>query len=208
MRVLVFGANGPTGRHVVTMARAAGHEVTAFVRDAASAAIEGARVVGGDATDGGAVAAAISGHDAVITTLGVRGPGRPGQLMERSLAGIVPAMERCGAQRLIVMSALGVGTTRAQAPWLPRLMYRLLLGAIFRDKEAGERIVEASTLDWTIVHPPLLTNGPLTARYQAAETLALSGFPRVGRADVAHFMVRALVAREWVRKRVIVAAHA
>jgi putative NADH-flavin reductase len=80
----------------------------------------------------------------------------------------------------------------------------LLLRDIFCDKEAGERIVCASRLDWTIVHPPLLTNGPTTAGYRVGETLALTGFPTISRADVAHFMVGTLNSPEWVRKRVIV----
>lgn len=202
MKVLVFGANGPTGRHVVELARAAGHEVTAFVRDPA-AAFEGARVVAGDATDAATISAAIPGHDAVVSTLGVRKPN-PHGLQEKCLGLIVPAMERAGARRLIVMSALGVGATLAQAPWLPRLMYAALLGGIFRDKAVGERIVEASGLDWTIAHPPLLTHGPVTGRYRAGETVALSGFPKISRADVAHFMVGALGSAEWSRKHVIV----
>jgi putative NADH-flavin reductase len=206
MNLLVFGASGATGRLVIAQARAADHAVTAFARDPASLTGEGVRVIAGDATDTAAVAVAMAGHDAVICTLGVRNALRSGHLIERALSAIVPAMDRAGARRLVVMSALGVGTTRAQAPWLPRLMYALLLRDIFGDKAAGERIVCASALDWTIVYPPLLTNGAQTASYRAGETLAMSGFPAIARADVAHFMVGALASPEWVRKRVIVSA--
>ena len=202
MKLLVFGAAGATGRLAVRSALAAGHEVTAFVRGADS--VEGARTVRGDATDPASVAGAMAGQEAVISTLGVRNAFRSGGIIERSAAVIVPAMERAGARRLVVMSALGVGRTREQAPWLPRLMYRVLLGDIFADKAAGERIVEASRLDWTIVYPPLLTDLPATGAYRAAEQLDLSGMPRVSRADVADFMVRALGPSQWSRKRVIV----
>lgn len=206
MNLLVFGASGSTGKLVIAQARAAGNSVTAFVRDPVSLAIEGVRVIVGDATDPAAVAAAMPGHDAVICALGVGNSLRSGHLMERFLSAIVPAMERARAKRLIVLSALGVGATHAQAPWLPRLLYALLLRDIFRDKEAGEKIVCASRLDWTIVHPPLLTNGPMTASYRAGETLALTGFPTISRADVAHFMVSALNSPEWVCKHVIASA--
>ena len=204
MNLLVFGASGATGQLAIAQAHAAGHRVTAFVRDPASIAIEGVRAIAGDATDAAVVAAAMAGHDAVICALGVRNALRSGRLIERGLSAITPAMARTGVKRLIVMSALGVGATQVQAPWLPRMMYALLLREIFRDKEAGERIVCASTLDWTIVHPPLLTNGPMTASYRVGETLALSGFPSVSRADVAHFMVGTLTASDWVRKRVTI----
>lgn len=203
MKVLVFGAAGATGRLTVNEARGAGHEVTAFVRGADP--VEGARTIRGDATDAAAVGEAVAGQDAVVCTLGLRNSLRSGGLIERSLSAIVPAMERAGARRLVLMSALGVGRTREQAPWLPRVMYRLLLTDIFADKAAGERIVEASGLDWTIVYPPLLTDAPAAASCRAGETLELSGMPKVSRADVARFMVAALGSAQWSRKRVIVA---
>ena len=205
MRVLVLGAAGPTGALVVQQARAAGHEVTAFVRREGAAGLEGARIVVGDATDAQAIGRAVPGHDAVVSTLGVRTLS-PHGLQERAMGALVPAMERAGVRRLMVMSALGVGGTRRLAPALPRLMYASLLRWIFADKSVGEAIVTASGLDWTIVHPPLLTNGPVTGRYVAAPAPKLSGFPKISRADVAHFMVRALSPGEWSRKRVVVAA--
>ena len=193
MKVLVLGASGNTGRLVVQQARAAGHDVTAFIR-----------ATHGDATDAAAVQAAVAGHDAVVSTLGVGNALRSGSLIAKSFAVLVPAMERAGAHRLVVISALGVGSTRAQAPLFPRILYRLLLEEIFADKAAGERIVEASGLDWTIVHPPLLTAGPATAAYRTGEELDLTGMPKISRADVAHFIVGALASRQWNRKHAIV----
>lgn len=203
MKLLVFGAAGASGRLVVRQARDAGHDVTAFVRDP-GAKVEGVRVVAGDATDAAAVDAVMAGQEAVISTLGRRNSFSSEALIERSFAAIVPAMERAGAGRLVVMSALGVGATRSQAPLVPRAMYRLLLTDIFGDKDRGERLVEASALDWTCVHPPLLTDGPASGHYRVGETLALTGFPKVARADVAHFLVSSLASRRWIRKHVIV----
>jgi putative NADH-flavin reductase len=79
-------------------------------------------------------------------------------------------------------------------------MYRLLLADIFADKLAGETRMRASTLDWTIAYPVLLTNGPVTGRYRAAEHLALQGLPKISRADVAHFMLAEAQNRVFVRK--------
>ena len=205
MRVLVLGAAGPTGRLVVEQARAAGHAVTAFVRREGAPGLEDTNVVVGDATDPPAIERAVAGHDAVVSTLGVRRPP-PRGLQERTMRALVPAMERAGARRLIVMSALGVGETRACAPAIARLMYSLLLRSIFADKAAGEAIVTASGLDWTIVHPPLLTNGPLTGKYAAEAAPKFTRFPKISRADVAHFIVGALASGEWSRRRVVVAA--
>lgn len=204
MRVLVFGANGATGRLVVDEALAAGHRVSAFVRAVRAPFPHDVRVIVGDATDMASVRAAMPGHDAAICALGVRKALRSGRLIERSLFEIVAAMELADTNRLVVMSALGVGATVTQAPPVPRFLYRALLGDIFADKARGERTVEASVLDWTIVHPPLLTDGPLTGAYRAGETLELTGFPKISRADVAHFLVEALGSRAWSGKHVVV----
>ena len=203
MKVLVFGAAGSTGRLFVEQALAAGHEVCAFARRDVGVGLTGARVLVGDATDWKAVEHAIPGHDVVVSTLGVRALASGG-LQQRAMGVVVPAMERANVRRLVVMSALGVPPTRPLAPALPRLIYATLLRAVFADKAAGEAIVTASSLDWTIVHPPLLTNGPLTRSYVAAESPRLSGFPKVSRADVAHFMVRLLDPGEWSRRHVVV----
>lgn len=204
MNILLFGASGGTGRSTLRQAVAAGHRVSAFVRDPAAVAGEEVRTIAGDATDPAAVAAALPGHDAVLCTLGVRKSFRSGGLIAKSLAAIVPAAERHGVRRFVQLSALGVGTTLAQAPLLPRLLYALLLREIFRDKAAGETILCRSSLDWTVVYPPLLTDGPLTASYRAAPELALSGFPTVSRHDVAHFLVRALESPDSIGRHVIV----
>jgi len=83
-------------------------------------------------------------------------------------------------------------------------MYSVLLSDIFSDKEAAEHDVRRSSLDWTIVYPVLLTNGPLTGKYRAGERLALHGLPKISRADVAHFIVTEMEQRAFVRKAAII----
>ena len=192
VKILLFGATGPTGNHVLEQALAKGHDVTVFVRDPSRLPNrdEHTRVVVGDATrDGSAIADALIGQDVVVSALGRRATLRSDHLIERSMRMIVPAMERAGVRRLMLLSAFGVGESRYDAPWLPRIMYRVLLSDIFSDKLAGERRVRQSSLDWTIIYPTLLTNGPLTLRYRAGERLDLRGLPKISRADVARFIL-------------------
>ena len=71
MRILVFGATGPLGRQVVDRALSAGHQVTAFVRTPGRLGSRpGLHESAGDVLDASAVAAAVPGHDAVISALG------------------------------------------------------------------------------------------------------------------------------------------
>jgi putative NADH-flavin reductase len=203
LKILVFGATGPTGQQVVTQAFSQGHIVTAFARKPESLPINDKRlrlVVGDTTQDRSAILDAIRGQDLVVSALGRRKTLKSDNLMTRSMRLIVPAMEQFGVRRFILMSAFGVGESHSDAPLIPRIMYRFLLSDIFADKKNAEDRVRQSTLDWTIVYPVLLTNGPLTGNYRVGERLALSGIPKISRADVAHFMLAEAEARTYVRK--------
>jgi putative NADH-flavin reductase len=203
MKICIFGATGPTGRELVAQALEHGHAVTAFARRPAMLNVP---AIQGDATrDYEAVAQAVSGQDAVLSALGIGARFTPDAFMLRSVRNIERAMLAQGVQRLIVMSAFGVGETRRDAPLVPRLMYCTLLSAVFADKLAAESELRATQLEWTLAYPVLLTNGPRTGRYRAGERLELAGLPTISRADVAHFMVGEVSRREFVRKGVVLA---
>lgn len=207
MKLLVLGATGPTGQHIVRQALDLGHAVTAFVRDPAKLPIAAPalEVVTGSLPESEQVLArALRGKDAVLSSLGLRNALRARGLIERSMRVVVPAMERAGVRRLIVVSSFGVGESRRAAPLLPRMMFRLLLGDIFADKLAGERIVRASGLAWTFLYPTMLTDGPRTGRYRVGERLALRGMPRIARADVADFALRQLADAAWAGKCAVI----
>jgi putative NADH-flavin reductase len=209
MRILVFGATGPTGLEVVSQGLEHGHDVTAFVRDPGRLGplAPRVRVAVGDVTRAQsalAVDAAMQGRDAVVSALGVRAALRSGGLMASAMRAIVPAMEAHGVRRIVLVSAMGVGASGRDAPLVPRLMYRLLLGDIFADKQAAEDRVRASGLEWTFVYPTGLTNGPRTGAYRAGERLGLRGFPTISRADVADFVLRELESPRFVRRVAVV----
>ena len=202
MKLAVFGASGGTGREVVSQALEAGHEVTIFVRDpnVSGLARERVRIVAGDTLhDDAKVAEAVRGQDAVVSALGRRRSFKSEDLIRLSLQSIVSAMERNGVRRLILVSAFGVGDSRRDAPLIPRIMHRLLLTNLFADKKAAEDDLRRSSVDWTVVYPTLLTDGPRTRRYRVGERLELSGVPKISRADVADFVVEQLASREYVR---------
>jgi putative NADH-flavin reductase len=206
MNLLVFGASGGTGRELVAQGLQQGHELAAFVRASPVPPFdERVRVVHGSVTDdAGAVAEAVQGRDAVVCTVGVRNAFRSSSLIVRSLRTIVPAMQAHGVRRIVLVSAFGVGASRREAPILPRILYRLLLEDIFADKLAGEAYLRDSGLDWTIVYPVLLTNGPRTGRYRSGEHLVLSGMPKISRADVADFVLAQLADGRYLRKVVAI----
>lgn len=207
MNLVVFGASGGTGQEIIRQALDQGHEVTAFVRNPKKLQIKDSKfhIVEGDALkDQSAIAGAIAGRDAIICALGVGSSLKSAGLIAGSLAAIVPAAKRHDVRRLVLISAFGVGDSSRNAPFVPRLMYRLLLGDIYRDKKAGEDIVKASGLDWTIIHPVMLTDGPKTGTYLNGERLDLHGIPKISRAKVAHFALAQLTDKTFLRKTAVI----
>jgi putative NADH-flavin reductase len=204
MRLLLLGATGGTGRQLLSQALEGDHEVTALVRSPEKlSAHEHLRVRAGDATDPESVDAAVGGQHAVLSALGVRSP-LGGDLIATSLRVLVPAMQRHGVRRLIWLSGLGVGQTQEQAPVMLRIVFSTLLRRIKRDKAAGEEYLRSTDLDWTLVYPPALTNGPRTGSYRSGETLNMKGVPRISRADVAEFMLTQLNDAAYIRGNAIV----
>ena len=162
-------------------------------------------IVEGDALkDQSAIAGAIAGRDAIICALGVGNSLKSAGLIAGSLAAIVPAAKKHDVRRLILISAFGVGDSSRNAPLVPRLMYRMLLGDVYRDKKAGDDIVKASGLDWTIIHPVMLTNGPRTGTYRSGERIELHGIPKISRADVAHFALAQLMDKAFIHKTAVI----
>jgi putative NADH-flavin reductase len=191
VKLLILGATGKTGRHLVTQALEKGHTVTILARDRAKAGIqhERLRIVEGDVTNNAALGEAMRNQDAVISALGRGMSFKSEHLIERSVPGILAAMQTHGIRRLMFTSAMGVGDSYRDAPVMAKLFFRTLLRGIYADKAIGEQMIRNSPLEWTIAHPVQLNDGPLTKRYRVAESLPLSGMPQISRADTAHFIL-------------------
>ncbi|HEX5235554.1 MAG TPA: SDR family oxidoreductase [Silvibacterium sp.] len=211
MKIVIFGATGGTGRALVKQALAAGHEVTAFVRDPSKFAPEPRlRVAVGDALDGDTVRNAVAGQEAVISALGSRSLN-DGTLLPRSMTHILAGMKQHGVRRLIVMGASGtMPQAEERLTALNRTLFRfgkaMLLRKPFASQTAMQKMVRASDTEWTIVQPPRLMNTPAKGRYRVdGEALPANG-THIPRADVATFMLAQLEKAEWVRRDVYVAS--
>lgn len=200
MQLTIFGATGGTGRQVMEQALAAGHAVTALVRDKSKLALQtpNLTVMQGNALQPADVAKAIAGAEAVIVSLG-NTSNNPDLSVSTGTQQIVQAMQTQGVQRLIVVSSLGVGDSKNQVPFLFKLIMWTFLRKAMRDKEAQEKIVRASGLDWTIVRPGGLSDGPRTGQYKFGTDPAIRA-GQVARADVAEFVLKQLTDRTFVGK--------
>jgi putative NADH-flavin reductase len=204
MKLTVFAATGRIGRQAVAQALAAGHDVTAVVRN--PGAMSGpVRVVRADlaAADPTALEAAVAGADAVLSGLGPRSRADAG-IAATGTRAIVAAMAATGVRRIVVVSAAPVSTVAspgrpdrpAHDPGEGLVMRRVLtpllrsaIRGVYDDLAGMEDVLRASGLDWTVVRPPRLTNGPLTGTYRTASGRNLRRGLFVSRADVAHLML-------------------
>jgi putative NADH-flavin reductase len=203
MRVLVLGASGVTGREVVRQALAQQLNVTAFVRDPARLTVGGPmlRVVHGDVGDFAALAGAVEGQEAVVSTLGVSRPLHSDPVVVDGIRHTLRAMQEHGVSRLVYLSFIGVRDSRAAAGFVIRRIAKYPLRHEIADHEAKEALIRASRCDWTIVRAPKLSNGPPTGHYREGEDIvARSLFPLLPRADVAAFLLRQLHERTYIRK--------
>ena len=207
-KLLLLGATGLTGQQLLAQAIERGHDITALVRNPSKLTVEPTRVriVTGDATDAAAVDDALEDRDAVLCALGTRSPKSlfGCDLMTASMRALVPSMKRRGVERVIVESALGVGPSADHAPPAVRLALATVLRQVGKDKAEAEEYLRASGLDWTIVYPPSLTNGPATGAFRSGEALQLRGMPKISRANVAQFMLSQLNDTTYSRRMAIV----
>ncbi len=205
MKILVIGAAGKTGRAVVEQALAAGHEVTAFVHNAEDYDVAGVRVVAGDATDAAAMEAAVRGQDAVLDTVGGKTPYKATTLESSIASAIISAMKQHGVRRLVVTSMLGVGESKENAPIYERLLLATFLRGADKDKGAMESAVESSGLDWVILRPAILTDGPATGQVQVFDPATGEKAHKITRIDLAAFMIAQLSSGEHLHKAITIA---
>ncbi len=211
MQLTVFGASGATGRRFVEQALDAGHTVTAVVRDPARLPIRHQRLqlVLADVLDPAAIQPAVADADAVVSALGPHPPRNRSSLTSAATASILAAMRAAGTSRLVVVSAAPVasddhGTTLPYRLLVKPIM-RALLGGLYADLAVMEETIRRSGIDWTILHPPQLTNEPRTGTYRQARDANLRGGYRISRADLADAILASLDDPDAVKATIAVA---
>ncbi len=190
MKLTILGATGATGTSLTEQALAAGHQVTAVVRDPARLSVPahaGLRTITADVMDPASIAGAIAGADAVICAVGPRGTG-PTTVIQDSARSIVAAMNKEGTRRLVQVSG-SVVADDGESPYMRYLLKplarRTFLRHVCADMRHGEAQIRRSNLDWTIIRPPALTSKPARGTYRTAADRNLPHGFTISRADLA-----------------------
>lgn len=193
MRILIVGASKGIGLETVRQALASGHEVRALARSAEDISVTDPKLakIRGDALNKEDVEAALTGVDAVVLTLGIGLSElfKPVNLFSTATRVLIDAMKAQGVNRLVCVTGFGAGDSQASISPLQRIPFNIVFGRAYADKSRQEKLIKESSLDWTIVRPGVLMNGPKTGRYKILRKSSEWRNGIVSRSNVADFLV-------------------
>lgn len=203
MKVVIFGATGGIGKHLIVQALEAGHEVTAFARKPKElpSYVGKIRVMSGDLLDLPAVEESVKGQDVVLSSFGSR--NRKGDIYIHGIANIIEAMTNEQVKRLICVTAAAVDDSSELNFIFRRIVKPFLLKDVYRGMKQLEVNVESTNLDWTIIGPARLTDGPRTGVYRISEHDIPKGGSAISRADVADLMLKEVGDTKHIHKKII-----
>lgn len=211
MNIVIFGANGLTGRLLTEQALAKGYRVTAVTRHPETFPLrhEHLQVMRGDVFDLASVEQAVAGQDAVLSTLGVPFSRKPITVYSQGIAHIMQAMNHYGVRRLICVSSSAAGTNHDTGAGFifDNVLQPIVMSTIgkttYADMKRMETLLMNSELDWTVVRPSGLFETEAVTDYQVAEDHIRRQF--TSRADLADCMLQQLTTDQYSRKVIAVA---
>ena len=206
MRIVIFGANGPTGRLLTRLSLTAGYDTVAVTRQPGTFPLQDPllRVAGADVLDADAVDSLVEGGDAVLSALGVPFGRAPVEVYSRGAEHMLDAMKRHDVRRLVVVSSGAV--TGEDEPTGGFLFNRVLqpyvtkrLGkTAYDDMRRMEDLVSRSDADWTILRPSGLYELPEVTDYSLTEEHGPGRF--TARIDLAAAILRQVTDDRFVRR--------
>jgi uncharacterized protein YbjT (DUF2867 family) len=108
-------------------------------------------------------------------------------------------MQAHQVKRLVVVTAMGIGESWNTLSAVNKLFFATVLSSARADHENQEEAVKASGLDWTIIRPSGLTDGPKTGMYDFGETIQAKS-STISRANVADLIMKSLADDETIKK--------
>ncbi|WP_010287769.1 NAD(P)-dependent oxidoreductase [Kurthia massiliensis] len=190
-KLVIFGATGGVGQHAVRQALSEEYAVTAFVRSPEKLAIEDENltVIQGDAMDAEAVAAAIEGADAVVSTLGTPQNTDVENPISVMIQNVVDGMVKHGVKRIVYTASAGVdGEIQGERG---QQVMNYLKPYLIDHKKSIEAIQQAG-LTYTIIRPMGLTNDEPLRRYALSYDDVPEAAKSISRDDVANAVIMAI----------------
>ncbi len=206
LHIAVMGANGGIGRQTVREALNAGHHVTAILRTPSKLILlhPNLKIVKGNIMNPETLETPLENIDVVISAIG-KSSFKPTELYSDGNKNLMSAMQKMGVKRAFFISASGLDVNPTHS-FLVRFATKYILQKLLRNMYADIRIMEKnvkeSGLNWTIMRPPRLTDGPVTGAYRVSINNILNNSLSISRADVADFMIKNIRNEEIYQKTI------
>lgn len=204
MKVLVLGASGGVGRHILEQGIGRGLAITAQTRKAEKLADVAGRVRVEECspTDRAGLARLLEGQDAAIFALGIDAPGRT-TLFSEATSALIAAMRDAGGRRLVAITGVGAGETRGHGGFLyDWILFPLFTRHRYADKDRQEALIEASGLDWIIVRPAPFSDRPASGPLEVHTRIGRDTVLRhITRKEVAAFVLDQLTNNAYLRQK-------
>lgn len=199
-RIVVIGGHGKIAMQLHPQLIEADHRVTAVVRNPDHVAeVEGtgahAVVADVEQLDTDAIAELVGGHDAIVWSAGAGGgnPARTKAVDEEAAVRSMDAAAAAGVKRYVMVSYNGAGPDHGVDPQTPFWHYA-------EAKARADEHLRGTNLDWTVLGPSKLTDGPATGSINVAGRAEGSG--EVSRANVARVIAESLEANGTVGRTI------
>ncbi|MFD2368921.1 NAD(P)-dependent oxidoreductase [Brevibacillus sp. GCM10020057] len=206
MNLLLFGATGRVGSHILASALRDGHHVTVLARTPEKLAhlqADNLCLLPGNVLVSADVERAMNGAEAVISALGTDGT----TTLSEGTPHIIRAMKQHGVKRIIAVGTAGILQSRT-SPELLRYQSgesRQKLTRAAKEHHKAYALLAQSDLDWTIVCPTYLPDGERTGIYRVEADFLPTDGAQISVADTAAFTYSLLGSRRFVRSRVGIA---
>jgi putative NADH-flavin reductase len=201
MKILIIGATRGIGLQILQHALAKDHDTTALARSPQKITVEHERlqVMQGDILDDHAVGSATEGQDVVISCIGIMPTRKPVSVFSVGIKNVLKAMDKSKVKLLISVTGIGAGDSRGHGGvFYDKIFQPLFLKTIYEDKDREESLIKDSQVNWIIVRPGFLTNGPMSGTYRVLTDLTDAKVGKISRADVAHFILNQLDSSEYL----------
>eukprot|EP00560_Eucampia_antarctica_P004502 CAMPEP_0197831462 /NCGR_PEP_ID=MMETSP1437-20131217/10201_1 /TAXON_ID=49252 ORGANISM="Eucampia antarctica, Strain CCMP1452" /NCGR_SAMPLE_ID=MMETSP1437 /ASSEMBLY_ACC=CAM_ASM_001096 /LENGTH=239 /DNA_ID=CAMNT_0043434385 /DNA_START=187 /DNA_END=906 /DNA_ORIENTATION=- len=207
--IAVFGASGLTSQECIYQALKDGDSVVGLTRNPSNCVIPkgsgGAKadspltdekftLISGDVTNRADVDKVFAENiDSVIICLGGKTKDVGDTMLTDGTNNVMASMKEAGVKRIAVVTSIGAGDSKDQAPFFFKILMMTAMKKVFSDKNNQEEAVKGSGLDYCIVRPGGLTIDSPTGVINVIEGEAGS----IPRADVARFCLDAVTVEDF-----------
>lgn len=205
MKILVLGATGRVGSHIVSLALHDGHHVTALVRTPNKMEIKDTNlhITHGNVLNQENLESVMSEVDIIISALNTDGTNT----LTESMRLILETMKKANVKRIITVGTAGI----LQSRLTPDLLRYQSSESKRKSTYAAEEhhkvfdMLSQSDVDWTIVCPTYLPDGEYTGVYRMERNFLPDGGTKISVADTAEFTYQQSISSEYLKSRVGIA---